>query len=943
MTVPLSSRPRILAPALAAWLAIAARASAAPMFEAGYLSFDAGSVPASVAIADFDRDGRLDVAVSNAGSHDVSVMLGDPALTLGPARHFATGFHPYAVVAADFDRDGRLDLATANWGSESVTILIGLGNGTFRRSLDLAVKSHPRDLAVGDYDGNGTSDLAVASAAGWVSILAGRGDGTFTLRAEYPVHGEPWSIAVADLDGNGPLDLAVVTLSGYVAILHGNGDGTFRPGVQLQAKEYPVAVAIADLDADGHPDLMTSNNGEAYDYDNPNAVSVFLANGDGTFQGRTDYLSGVPTGGLAVGDLDGDGRLDLIATAFDTDPDRYSSWLIVFPGNGDGTFRSASGFSTATLPSSVAIGDVNADGKPDLVVTNEVSENVSVLPGNGDGTLGGRRHAVGTPRGANELRVADLDANHRPDLVVATYYYTSTVSTLLGVGPGTFAPRRDNGTWDLGISMDLADIDSDGLLDLAVAHTQTNSISVMLGHGDGTFELRTTLEAGRYPETVVVSDFDSDGRQDLAATNYLPGTLTVWLGTGGGAFGPRRDLDVGPEPRELDAADINADGRPDLLLRSGGPRRLSLLLGKGDGSFQPQIPIDAGASGELAVSDLDGDLRLDLAVIDQVLNSVRILLGEGDGRFGPGTIIRTGLRPSSVAIVDLDGDAIQDLAVTNSESQTVSLLIGKGDGTFRPKVDLGPAAGSVAAADFDGDGRQDLALIANSTTVTIMLNQSPSPPRIEFDFEPATLNAASLGRWVTGVLTPSAPRSARDIDIASIRLNGVVPVDPSAPAIVRRRGRDSSGGLVVKFDRAEVARTVTAGERVPITVTGELGDHLFAGTDTIRVVGPGIRLPVTIEHEAAGGADGNVLAVRARSPASAVALRLEITLPDAGTARLDLLDVAGRVVSSKSLGPLGPGSHELELGRPGTLRPGIYFVRLRQGRSEVRTRVAVVP
>ena len=211
---------------------------------------------------------------------------------------------------------------------------------------------------------------------------------------------------------------------------------------------------------------------------------------------------------------------------------------------------------------------------------------------------------------------------------------------------------------------------------------------------------------------------------------------------------------------------------------------------------------------------------------------------------------------------------------------------------------------------------------------------------MRFHFEPATLNTRSRGRWVMGSLLPAPPHSARDIDIASIRLNGVVPVDPTAPRLIRGGGSE----LVVRFDRTDVAASVRAGARTPMNVTGTMGGESFAGSDTVRVVEPGGTTPVSEEIESSVGDAGLALAVRGGSPARVAGgpLRLWVTLDGGGPARVDLIDIAGRVMATEPVAPLGPGSHELDMATGGTLRPGIYYVRLRQGSREVWAKAAVV-
>src|SRR5439155_5757773 len=190
-----------------------------------------------------------------------------------------------------------------------------------------------------------------------------------------------------------------------------------------------------------------------------------------------------------------------------------------------------------------------------------------------------------------------------------------------------------------------------------------------------------------------------------------------------------------------------------------------------------------------------------------------------------------------------------DLAVANNSSSTVSVLLGKGDGTFGPKSDYGTGSNpsSVAIGDLNGDAKLDLA-VANygSSTVTVLLNigaRSCVPTPMSLDLSPNTLNLRSMGRWVTATLEPEPPASPADIDVTSIRLNGSVPVDASAPISIGDVDGDGRPDLTVKFNRAALGLVVAEGEAMPVTVTGKIGSGCFEATDVIRVFRPHVTAP----------------------------------------------------------------------------------------------------
>jgi hypothetical protein len=221
-------------------VALSAPIHAQQLFTAPYLTFDAGSLPVSVAIADLNADGRPDLAVANAASNTVSVLLGNGDGTFATNADFGTGAHPSCVAIADLNADGRPDLAVANWDSSTVSVLLGNGDGTFGTRMDFITGIHPASVAIADLNADGRPDLVVAEAGAFVrdrlgghyagiatSVLLGNGDGTFGTRTDLIAAYGPISAAIADLNADGRPDLVVAGNSGDVSVRLGNGDGTF--------------------------------------------------------------------------------------------------------------------------------------------------------------------------------------------------------------------------------------------------------------------------------------------------------------------------------------------------------------------------------------------------------------------------------------------------------------------------------------------------------------------------------------------------------------------------------------------------------------------------------------------------------------------------------------------------------------------------------------------
>ena len=710
-----------------------------PSFTGAALSFDAGTAPTSVAVGDFNGDGVPDLAVADSGDFNtnngagVSVLLGNGDGTFQPARAFAAGKHPVSVAAGDFNGDGIPDLAVANEGSypnysdSSMSVLLGNGDGSFQTARTLATGNKAAAVVVGDFTGDGILDLAVANEnSNDVSVFLGNGDGSFQTARRFAAGANPAALAVADFNRDGIPDLAVANLipfSGTVSILAGNGDGSFQSPVQFAVGFAPDAVAVGDFNGDGLPDLAVANSAA---FGGTPSVSVLVGHGDGTFQTASTVRVGqVPTS-VAVGDFNGDGIPDLaVATEID-------NIVGVLVGNGDGTFRPPQnvpvGYSD-TGPAAVAVGDFTGDGVLDLAVANSSDNSVSVVLGHGDATF---QEAPTYAAGAHpfSITVGDFNGDGISDLAVTDDRPSGTVNVLLGNGDGSF---RRPVSYYAGYKPDtlvVGDFNGDGILDLAVANYNypVGTVSVLLGNGDGSFRPPAMYTVGIEPTSLAVADFNGDGHLDLVAANGLE--VDVLLGNGDGSFRPYTTYAAGNHPFFVAVGDFNGDGIPDIVASDQGDGQsngtgLSVLLGNGDGSFQAPHSLAFGSvPGSVAVADFNGDGIADLAL--PIGHEMGVLLGNGDGTFQPPRMFPTGgfFGPYNVAVGDFNGDGIQDLAVTDGGG--VKVLLGNGDGTFqRSPVSYlaGDSPHALAAADFNGDGKQDVA-VANlfSDDVSILLN-----------------------------------------------------------------------------------------------------------------------------------------------------------------------------------------------------------------------------
>jgi hypothetical protein len=444
------------------------------------------------------------------------------------------------------------------------------------------------------------------------------------------------------------------------------------------------------------------------------------------FFNKANFPTGKSPSGVAIADMNGDGRLDLVVA--NANGPSVSTLL----GQSDGTFGPKTDFALRESPVALVATDFNGDGIIDVAVTGR--SGVTVLPGNRDGTLG---TPVTYPSANTPFLLAVSDFNHdgKQDLAIAGPCGNTCgfISVLLGKGDGTFQTGTDFSAGGVPNALAVADLNGDGIPDLAFANMAANSynsgtgglVSVLLGKGDGTFQTPVNYASGTNIAGIAAGDLTGDKVPDLIVTHYAADIVTMLKGNGDGTFQAEQALSSDPSfdpslgSAYLQLLDVNKDGKLDLVMTSVFNSGATVLIGKGDGTFQPTQVFETGGQPYFfAAADVSGDGNLDLAVVDSAGGYATILLGNGDGTFSPRRDL-LGSSPSGVAsgvIGDFNGDGVPDIAVSTSSG--FSVLLGKGKGTFQPPiaVSLPPLASSsrLAAGDFNRDGHLDL--ITNGTT-----------------------------------------------------------------------------------------------------------------------------------------------------------------------------------------------------------------------------------
>ncbi|HXU02891.1 MAG TPA: VCBS repeat-containing protein [Polyangia bacterium] len=623
--------------------------------------YRAGSGAASLAMGDLDGDGDLDLVLfsneyEQPGELDVLMNAGDG--TFAPAVKYAAGLIRGPLAIADLDGDARNDVVVGGYPSESVLVYANRGNGQLMLPVAIPAGVSPVDFALGDVDGDGKADIVVVNQVdrpdsnaqigglpSTVSVVRNRGNGSFAVPVSYAVGIEAWDALLVDLNGDGKLDVVVTNMNTTDAsVLTNKGDGTFAGEVRLGVGGSPAAILVGEMNGDGRPDLAFIS--VSWD------LAVVLSTGQGALGAGIDYATGMlppyplpvlygDQGAIAAGDIDGDGKPDLVANG--TLP--YDQDMKLLQNTGAGTFGPASilyGTFTAS-PAVLAIADLNGDGKPDLV-SGDYAPCVSLNTGGGELQFSGCHDAGLDETDPVALALGDVNKDGKPDLVVVRWDVTWT---LLNPGDGNFdgvPPQLSDGARTNTQSAVLADLHNDGTPDLVIARPGApgtpGGVQVAYGAGDGYFVEGPFLLAGSSPVSVAVADLDGDGRADIAVGNAVNATCTGSQGT------------------------------------------LDVLFADGKGGFGGAARYGGGGYSTIAAADIDGDGDADLLALDAIpqdggwthTTRVNVFVNDGRGRFGAPVSFATAANATAMTVRDLNGDGRLDIAVaTNRETITVLL------------------------------------------------------------------------------------------------------------------------------------------------------------------------------------------------------------------------------------------------------------------------------
>jgi hypothetical protein len=725
--------------AVAALLAVTSGALAALPSEPVYRAPQAGLGlnPWEPAVGDFDGNGSADVAVTNAGSDTVSIVLNAGGGVPRPPTTVAVGDEPRGIAAADLVGDDALDLLVVHFTSRDLRVLEGNGDGTFSPDATYPLGGDAEDVATADLDDDGDEDAVVAVDLQPVQVLLN--DGTGALSAS-DAGGHAFGasgVAIGDLDGDGNLDIAVASSRDFTAhVLLGAGDGTFTAGETVPTSGSPRRVALGDVDGDGDLDLATA------DFESSSAT-IGRNHGDGHFAPVSSVRVGSQPMSIAAGDLNGDGRDELVTANSHAVGSANGSWSVVSVDGGGYSVRETDGPRHAI---GVVLARLNADALLDAVLASGdfcrprgcfIPGKATILLNSGGGRLGGYgvyrtgRDVPATgpcifgfdPDRKRSVSAGDLNGDGRPDLAVANCE-SNDVTLLLNDGFSEFAPGGSFAP-DTGNPAAIAggDLDGDSDRDLVVAY-DASFVSVHLNTGAASFPGTPTRlgQALRRP-FVGVEDMNGDGDADIVvgAQVVTPGPpnshVVVWLNDGAGGFPTSHAVTIDAE-RDLRAfaiADLDGDGDKDVVSASDLSATVTVLRNDGTGRLSPLAPLSVGGEPRaVAAGDVDNDLDTDVAVADLGDGLIRVLLNDGHGVLSPGPTYAAGEDVQGVALADLDADGRLDLVYAQplagthpSEDAVVRLNEG---GTFGDPVAYlsGPDSSSVLVTQLNGSGAPEL-------------------------------------------------------------------------------------------------------------------------------------------------------------------------------------------------------------------------------------------
>ena len=495
----------------------------------------------------------------------------------------------------------------------------------------------------------------------------------------------------------------IVTLAGILALVSSDAANVrynFTQGAAIPTGAVPDGIAVGDLNGDGVVDIVTADAGS-------DSMSVLIGNKDGTYQPRKVLKTGRNPSSIALADLDNDGNLDAIVTNND------DNTVTIFWGNGKGGFSSTTVLGTGNGPHRIAVGDIDGDGNLDFAVVNETGTSATVFFG--DGKRDFTSATLGSWGAPDSIALGHLISASSKGLDIVIGGERETV--YINQGGRQFKQTGNFQPGDHSDSIVIKDINGDGFGDVISVSQHESVINILYGKGDGTLDDNINdiviygLSGGA--TDLILTDVNKDGIADAIISYAGSPAISVLIGTSDGHFLARSDSVIAAGVDHIATAELNNNGDVDLIGASSASSTVVLFFGNPGIALATPVVFPVGNSPTgIAVGDLNGDGNPDLVTANTVDNTVSVLLGSVNGNYGSRTDFSVGTSPRRVRLADFDKDGHLDAATVNSGSGNVTVLLGTGTGIFggQTTYPAGTSPTDLTIADLNGDGLPDIAI-----------------------------------------------------------------------------------------------------------------------------------------------------------------------------------------------------------------------------------------
>ncbi|MBX7093572.1 MAG: HYR domain-containing protein [Flavobacteriales bacterium] len=674
--------------------------------------------------------------------------------------------NPKFCAKGDFNGDGILDVLTSNpnvTNVSSVSVFFGQGNGlfTFQDTVTITPSaSNAQALAVADFNSDGKSDFVVVkriSTSSNVRVMVGDGTGNFNLYADLSVASLLLTdVVTGDFNNDGSVDIVTFAASspGTLTFFANNGAG-FDAGVNtaptFTGLGYYAKAAQVDASVDNNLDVVITRNGS-------DRLTLMRGTGTGTFTTGFNILIGTAPRDLDLGDLNGDGFVDVAVAMSGSD-----SVHVVFT-NGSGAVTSISRFrSGGDGPQSLSLVDIDNDGDKDIVVANLTDYVVGLLVNDGTGNFTLKRYEGF--KDPQELIVGNFDSDAFAD-VVFTSAGTKSLMFMGNNGAGGFNSYNNifyptftalpNGSTS-------GDFNGDGKTDVVSSNVSTTSFSLFSGNGLGDFTFVASTSAGNTIAGIASGDFDGDGKRDVMTVESTSQNMVIYPGDGAGGFNVPSTLALPGNPAALKVKDLDNDGDLDAVVTSFDASAVYVYKNTA-GVFSLASTLTSGLNGSnsTSISEFSGDNIPDLAICNNTNGTVRIYIGTGNCNFTSGNSVNVSSSPDMVTTGDFNGDGFNDVAVCygtgGATNNDVSYALGNGSGSFGSVTNLDIVQANtisyIVGVDLNQDGITDIATANTGTHDVSILKGSLSGPAYQQGFFSGYKSVHIVDAYINNDLMP---------------------------------------------------------------------------------------------------------------------------------------------------------------------------------------------